>query len=243
MELRAQAEARTEPNPRPTTARKLAASPVANNHRFESAPDCYSRDSIKLRERTIYGDGHYIEQIYEKPDGAGNFDTVTTRSDNRTESGRRYETVTHYTVTGQDLTISNGYVQVGNPSSYLPQANKPWLLSLYDEKTTTVHGQSNYVKEFEFDPTTGLMSCERSWKNPGARSPGHRGLSGAGQQHEQSWVARHRDRQRRRPGESWHRGDLPRRQRRSRRGSLRHPPRVLALAAESDAPGELSELV
>ncbi len=133
-------------------------------------PDCFSRDSIKLRERTLYGDGHYIEQIYEKPDGAGNFDIVTTGSDNRTESGRRYETVTNYTVTGEDLTISNGYVQVGNPSSYLPRADEPWLLSLYDKITTTAHGQASYVKEFEFDSETGLLSCERSWKESGARS-------------------------------------------------------------------------
>ncbi len=131
-------------------------------------PDCFSRDSIKLRERTVYGDGHYIEQIYEQPDGAGNFGLVTTRSD--FQDTRRYEVLTRYTVTEQDLAITNGYIQVGNPSSYLPSADAPWLLSLYDQKTTTAEGQANYVKEFEFDQETGLLSCERSWKEPGARS-------------------------------------------------------------------------
>ena len=131
-------------------------------------PDCYSRDSIKLRERTVYGDGHYSERINEQPDGAGNFDIVTTRSD--FHDTRRYELITNYTVTGQDLGLSNGYVQVGNPSSYLPSASEPWILSLYDMQTTTATGQASYVKEFDFDPSTGLLDCERAWKNSGGRS-------------------------------------------------------------------------
>ncbi len=131
-------------------------------------PDCYSRDSIKLRERTVYGDGHYVEKSHEQPDGAGNFDRVTTRSD--FQGNKSYGLITNYTVTGQDLGLANGYVQVGNPSSYLPGVGEPWILSLYDRQTTTATGQASYVKEFDFDPDTGLLDCERAWKSSGGRS-------------------------------------------------------------------------
>ena len=135
---------------------------------------CFKLNAQPVAERTVFhrDGGRWIETLNSDNTGAGHFRGMSVVSNFSGSDRIERTTTTDYTATGNtSLSIngSTGYLAVGSPSSYLPTASDPWLLSPYKKVTTTGDGRT-YVRESKFNDQ-GSIVCQRTWKAGDDRGP------------------------------------------------------------------------
>ncbi len=140
---------------------------------------CFQVQPQQVAERIVVHDDadptpRWAETRSTDNTGAGHF-RQTTLSDNFADVGTAAVSrtvTTDYTATGETwLSIdgTTGYLNIGNPSSYLPLPADPWLLTPYKKVTTTGDGRT-YVSETKFNEQ-GSAVCSRTWRDSDDRSP------------------------------------------------------------------------
>ncbi|MEM7048355.1 MAG: RHS repeat-associated core domain-containing protein [Acidobacteriota bacterium] len=127
---------------------------------------CFQINPVRVRERTIYLDdgNRYREERRTGHDGAGHTRRVEILDDFN-GGVREVDHYTGYSVTGTTLSESptTGYLDVGTPSSYLPDPDSPWILTPYTSKIRT-DGGLTYNTRFKFDDQ-GSIECTRRRKS------------------------------------------------------------------------------
>ena len=136
-------------------------------------PGCYKSNPMRTAQHTRYQDdsNRYTDLLHVWPDGAGHFEK-STLTDNFAGPLNTRTTETLYGATGSTRLVINpttGYVNVGTPSSYLPNPPAPWILTPTSRMSVTENGRT-YTQDHVFN-NKGSLTCIRKRKNAGAQGP------------------------------------------------------------------------
>ena len=134
-------------------------------------PGCYKSNPMRTAQHTRYQDdsNRYTDLLHVWPDGAGHFEK-STLTDNFAGPLNTRTTETLYGATGSTRLVINpttGYVNVGTPSSYLPNPPAPWILTPTSRMSVTENGRT-YTQDHVFN-NKGSLTCIRKRKNAGAQ--------------------------------------------------------------------------
>ena len=131
------------------------------------------REVVDLEREEFGPNGNkWIETKYEDYDRQGRFRTTLTLSNFRTD-GTDYDSTSETTLyINPNQTDSEDF---GFGDDIFPKASERWLLGLYSKKTSNTT-DINRIQEFEFDPGTGFLECQRTWRTHLGREPSDVGV-------------------------------------------------------------------
>ncbi|MCG8455172.1 MAG: RHS repeat-associated core domain-containing protein [Holophagales bacterium] len=145
------------------------------NEKVGDLAGCWQIDAVPVREWTVYrDDGNKIrETVRLGYNGAGKFQERRLRD--RFAPGNVLHTtreITEYTATG-GITLgidpTTGYLRAGDPWTYLPTPDAPWILHPHTSKRWIENG-AEYRVDYEFD-AGGALRCLRRRQSPAAWGP------------------------------------------------------------------------
>lgn len=140
---------------------------------FRDPPSCFQIDPVLVRERTIFRDdgNKWIEKKNTHHTGAGHTQNTFT-IDTFAASERTVEHRTDYEA-GDAMprpeSATTGYIDMGTPSTYLPDLRSRWILTPFS-KITLIDNGLTYVTTYDFDDK-GVLTCRRKRRFPATDHP------------------------------------------------------------------------